>query len=105
MLSKDYVIPADGTTEKYLFDAMNHYDEVYETDTLFSNVNANYGSNCAHIYCGKKSSFTHVFGMKTKSEMTDTFMNFICTFGVMKGLFSDNNRVWTGASVKDILWQ
>ena len=35
MLSKDYLIPADGKTEKYLFDAINCYDEVYATDNFF----------------------------------------------------------------------
>ena len=43
--------------------------------------------------------------MKTKSEMPGTLMDFVCTFGVMKGLFYDNAKVHTGAAVKDILQQ
>ena len=43
----------------------NCMDKVYVTDTLFSNVESHNGYTCAQIYCENKSSFTHVFGMKT----------------------------------------
>ena len=68
-------------------------------------MEANDGSTCAQIYFGKKSSFTHVFGMKTEIEMPGILMDFIPMFGAMKGLFSDNAKVQTGAAVKDILRQ
>ena len=84
---------------------VNCLDEVYVEYTLLSNVEAHEGSTCAQLYCGKKYSFTRLFGMKTESEMPGTLMDFIRTFGAMKGLFSDNAKVHTGAAIKDILQQ
>ena len=80
-------------------------DEVYATEIFVSNVEAHDGSTCSQPYCGNKSSFTHVFGIKTKSDMPGTLMDFIRTFGAMKGLFSDNYKFQTGAAIKDILRQ
>ena len=105
MLSKDCLIPADGKTEKYLFDAINCYDEVYATDNFFSNVKAWSGSTYAQIYCGNKFSFAHVFGMKTESEMPDKLMDSIHMLSSMKWLFSNNSKVQNGSAVEYILWQ
>ena len=83
---------------------VNRLDEVYTADNFFSNVEAHEGSTCTKLYCGNKYSFTHEFGMKTKSEISGTLMDFICTLGATKGLFSDNAKVQTGSAIKDILW-
>ena len=80
-------------------------DEVYATDTFFSNVKAHDGSECVQLYCGRKSYFTSTYGMKTESQMSGTLMDFIKSFGAMQGLFSDNAKAESSAAVKDILSQ
>jgi hypothetical protein len=80
-------------------------DEVYATDTFFSNIKAYDGSECAQLYCGRKSYFTSTHGMQTESQMPGTLMDFIRSFGAMKGLFSDNAKAQSSAAVKDILRQ
>ena len=80
-------------------------DEFYVADNLLSNAEACDGYTCDQLHCGNKSSFTHVFGMNTDSCMPGFLTCFIRTFSAMKGLFSDNVKVQTGAAVKDILRQ
>ena len=84
---------------------VNRLDEVYATDTFFSNVPAHNGCECVQLYCGRKSYYTSIHGMKTESQMPGTLMDFIRTHGAMKGLFSDNARAQTSAAVRDILRQ
>ena len=76
--------------------------EVYATDTFFAHEVAIGGEECAQLYCGKTSQFTQVYGMKSKSEMPGTLMDFIRQFGAMIGLFSDNAKEQTSAAVIDI---
>ena len=47
-------------------------DEEYATDTFFSDTKAHDGSTSVQLYCGRKSQFTKVYGMKTESEMPGT---------------------------------
>ena len=78
-------------------------DEVYATDTYYSSVKAHDGSTCVQIYCGRKSMFTDIFGMKTESQMPGTLMDFIRKWGAMNGLFSYNAKAQTSLAVQDIL--
>eukprot|EP00957_Ditylum_brightwellii_P077591 5895818-Ditylum_brightwellii.AAC.1 len=80
-------------------------DEVYATDMYFSNVKAHYGSTCAQIYFERKSLLTDIYGMKTELQMIGTLMDFICKWGTMKGLFSDNAKAQTSMAIKDVLHQ
>ena len=82
---------------------MNSYNEVYATDNFLFNVKAHYGSACDHLYCGKKYSLAHIFGMKNDSDITSTLMYFIRTLCATKGLFSEDYKFHTGAAVKDVL--
>ena len=84
---------------------VHRLDEVYATDTFFSQTTAHDGSTCCQLYCGRKSYFTSVYGMKSEYEMPGSLMDFIRQHGAMKGLFSDNARVQTGHAVRDILRQ
>ncbi len=80
-------------------------EEVYATDTYFSDTPAHDGSTCVQLYCGRKSFFTSIFGMKTESQMPGTLLDFIRRWGAMQGLFSDNAKVQTSLAVRDILRQ
>eukprot|EP00957_Ditylum_brightwellii_P065922 4999016-Ditylum_brightwellii.AAC.1 len=43
--------------------------------------------------------------MKTELQMPSTLIHFICKWGAMKGLFSDNAKAQTSMAIKDILCQ
>ena len=64
-------------------------NEGYATDTIFANTKALDGSTCAQIYVGVTSQFVSLEGMKTKSEMPRTLLNFIRCWGAMRFLWRD----------------
>jgi hypothetical protein len=78
-------------------------EEIYATDTFFANEVAHDGSTCVQLFCGRKSHFTAIYGMRTESQMPGALMDFIREFGAPKGLFSDNAKSETSKAVKDIL--
>jgi len=80
-------------------------EEVYATDTFFANEPAHDGSTCVQLFCGRKSYFTAIYGMKTENQMPGALMDFIRQHGAMKGLFSDNAKSETSHAVRDILRQ
>eukprot|EP00957_Ditylum_brightwellii_P147131 11203638-Ditylum_brightwellii.AAC.1 len=80
-------------------------DEACATDTYFSNVKDHDGSTCAQLYCGRKSLLTEIFGMKTDSQMPGTLMDFICKWGAITGLLSDNVKAQTSLAIKDLMCQ
>ena len=51
--------------------------EVYSTDTLFSSHGGIGGLHCAQLFCGNKSHFTSIHGMKSESEGPDALEDFI----------------------------
>ena len=51
--------------------------EVFATDTFFSSEKALGGYTMAQLYVGKTSTFTEIFGMKRKSQMSETLQDFI----------------------------
>ena len=89
------------------FPALNvrRLDEDYATDTIFANTTAHDGSTCAQLFVGRKSMFTSVHGMKKESKFPSFLMDFIQSFGAMKGLFSDNAKSEISKAVTEILRQ
>jgi hypothetical protein len=57
----------------------------------------------AQLYVGKTSTFTEIFGMKRKSQMSETLQDFIRTWGAPNALMSDNAQEETSKVVNDIL--
>jgi hypothetical protein len=78
-------------------------NEGYATDTIFSNSKAHDGSTCAQIYVGVESKFVSLEGMKQKSEMPRTLLNFIRCWGAMRYLWRDMAKEEDSAAVNDIL--
>lgn len=51
--------------------------EIFATDTFFLSEKALGGYICAQLYVGKESTFTEIYGMKTKNQMPQTLQDFI----------------------------
>ena len=90
---------------KSRFPALNvkRLKETYATDTFFSSEKALGGYTCAQLYVGKESTFTEIYGMKTKNQMPETLKDFIRQWGAPSGLMSDSAKVETSKAIKDIL--
>jgi hypothetical protein len=54
-------------------------------DTINANTTDHDGSTCAQLFVGMKSMFTSVNGMKPESNFPSALMDFIQSFGAMKG--------------------
>ena len=78
-------------------------NEVFATDTFFSSEKALGGYTMAQLYVGKTSTFTEIFGMKRKSQMSETLQDFIRQWGAPSGLMSDNAQEQTSKIVTNIL--
>ncbi|HEY9708217.1 MAG TPA: hypothetical protein V6D48_08435 [Oculatellaceae cyanobacterium] len=77
--------------------------ETFATDTFFSSEKALGGITCAQLYVGKESTFTEIYGMKTKNQMPETLQDFIRQWGAPSGLMSDSAKVETSKQIKEIL--
>ena len=77
--------------------------EVFATDTFFSSEKALGGYTMAQLYIDKTSTFTEIFGMKRKSQMSETPQDFIRQWGAPSGLMLDSAKIETSKAVKDIL--
>jgi len=78
-------------------------NEVFATDTFFSSEKALGGYTMAQLYVGKTSTFTEIFGMKRKSQMSETLQDFIRQWGAPTGLMPDNAKEETSKIVTNIL--
>jgi hypothetical protein len=78
-------------------------NEVFATDTFFSSEKALGGYTMAQLYVGKTSTFTKIFGMKRKSQMSETLQDFIRQWGAPNGLMSDSAQEETSKVVTNIL--
>ena len=92
---------------KSRFPALNvrRLDEIFATNTLYESFKAHYGSKCAQLFVVKIIYLTQFWGMKTYGEFPSTLMDFISTFGDMKGLMSDNSKAVVSKIVNKILRQ
>jgi hypothetical protein len=52
-----------------------------------------------------KSMFTSIHGTKTESQLPSVLMDFIRSFGAMKGFFTENAKSETSKAVTNILCQ
>ena len=90
---------------KSRFPQLNHrrLAETFATDTLFSSETARGGVTCAQLFCGQKSLFTSVYGMKTENEGTAALEDFIHEHGAPNTLRNDNAKMQTGTAWVEIL--
>lgn len=90
---------------KSRFPALNvkRLRETFATDTFFSSEKALGGYTCAQLYVGKESTFTEIYGMKSKNQMPETLQDFIRQWGAPSGLMSDSAKVETSKQIKNIL--
>ena len=58
---------------------------------------------CAQLYVGKESTFTEIYGMKTKNQMPDTLQDFIRQWRAPSELMSNSVQVKTFKQIKEIL--
>ena len=77
--------------------------EVYSTDTLFSSHGGIGGLHCAQLFCGNKSHFTSIHGMKSESEGPDALEDFIRVTGAPPVLRNDNAKMQTGTRWHEVL--
>ena len=83
--------------------------EWYSTDTFFSDVPAAVDGIPGHgvctmvqIYGGLDSELLSGHPMSSESSLPDTLRDFICEYGAMEGLKSDNTKSKTSFTMKDI---
>jgi hypothetical protein len=74
----------------------NRLRETVATDTYFANVRAIGGATCAQVFYGVQSHMINVYGMKSESEMPDTYMDFIREEGAPSILRRDNLQIQSG---------
>ena len=77
--------------------------ETYATDTLFSSDYGLNGITCAQLFCGTKSHYTSLHGMKSESEGPDALEDFIRETGAPPLLRNDNAKMQTGNRWHDVL--
>ena len=85
--------------------------EWYATDTFISDVPAfddgipGHGRcNLLQLYGGLDSELLSGYPMSSESQLPDTLCDFICEYGAMAELKSDNTKSETSPAMKDIFW-
>ena len=83
--------------------------EWYSTDTFISDVPAcddgvpgHGGCKLVQIYGGLDSELLSAYPMVSESSLPDTLCNFIREYGAMAGLKSDNTKLETSFTMRDI---
>ena len=66
------------------FTSVRRLNEGYAADMIFVNSKAHDGSICAEVYVSVTSQFISLEGMKTKSKMPHTLLNFIRCWGALQ---------------------
>ena len=61
------------------------------------------GATMAQLYTGVTTGFTQCFSMSHESQMTITLQDFICKYGSLTTLVSDNYKTQIGKQVNQIL--
>ena len=85
-------------TEWYSFDTM-----FYDVPALDDGIPGHGGCMMIQMFGGLDSELLHGVPMKTESEVPDTILDFICHYGTMEGLISNNTKSETSFTVCDIL--
>jgi hypothetical protein len=74
----------------------NRLRETVATDTYFANVRALGGATCAQVFYGVQSHMINVYGLKSESEMPETYKDFIREEGAPNILRRDNSQIQSG---------
>jgi hypothetical protein len=61
-------------------------NEVIATGTYFANEKSIEGYHCAQVFFGMTSKMLYIAGMKTESEFTDVYLDFIRKYGIPSAL-------------------
>jgi hypothetical protein len=61
-------------------------NEVITTDTYVANEKSVEGYHCAQVFFGMTSKMLYVAGMKTESEFSDVYLDFIREYGIPSSL-------------------
>jgi hypothetical protein len=77
-------------------------NEVIATDTYFANEKSIEGYHCAQVFIGISSKMLYVAGMKTESDFSDVYLDFIRKYGITSALRRDNAKSEMSQGVKDI---
>ena len=83
--------------------------EWYSTNTFISDLPAyddgipgHSGCKLLQVYGGLDSELLSTYPMASEHELPHTLRDFICEYGAMEGLESDNAKLETSSSMKDI---
>jgi hypothetical protein len=89
---------------KRRFQMLRHkwLNEVIDTDTYFANEKSIEGYHCAQVFFGMKSKILCAAGMKTESEFTDVYLDFIRKYGIPSALQRDNAKYEMSQRFEDI---
>jgi hypothetical protein len=89
---------------KCRFQMLRHkrLNEVIATDTYFAIEKSMEGYHCAQVFFGMTSKMLYVAGMKTESEFTDVYLDFIRKYGIPSALRRDNAKSEMSQCVEDI---
>ena len=93
-------------THRAPFPALNvrRRNEKVATDTFYADTPAiDDGATCAQFYCGTRSKYVEVFGMKTDSHFLQSLWDTIRRSGAMDVLVSDRAQVKVSKKVHDVL--
>ena len=87
-----------------------HLPEWYSFDTMFYDVPAldegvpgHGGCTMIQMFRRLDSKLLHSVPMKNESKVPDSILDFICHYGTMEGLMSDNAKSETSFAIRDIL--
>jgi hypothetical protein len=78
-------------------------NEVIATDTYFAIEKSMEGYHCAQVFFGMTSKMLYVAGMKTESEFTDVYLDFIRKYGIPSALRRDNAKYEMSQCVKTFI--
>ena len=87
---------------RFLMLRHKHLNEVIATDTYFANTRSIEGYWCAQVFVGLTSRRITVIGMKTESEFTDAYQDFMRSRGIPHTLRRDNAKSETSKDVLEL---
>ena len=77
-------------------------NEVIATDTYFASEKSIEGYYCAQVFFGMTSKMLHISGMKTESEFSDKYVDFIKQHSIPSALRRDNAKSEMSQRVRQI---
>jgi hypothetical protein len=77
-------------------------NEIIATDTYFHSTKSMEGFYCAQVFFGMTSKTLYVAGMKTESEFSDVYLDFIRQHGIPSALRRDHAKSEMSQRVRQI---